>query len=1014
MINTIFRDFSYEILPKRLETYDKYCKIIRWGRRNPTRFLETFLFLEFTDHQKWIFLNSWCKQVSVILASRNSGKALPLDTYVYRAIMFSDLSQVLEIEKVKLEDIQLGDYIIDKDGKPTKVIELHPIIFDDVYEVEFEDGSIVKCNGDHLWYVYDFSKKACYSRERQIQDTYVWPTKDMIGNLMFRPDKPRYRFATPINSPIELSEKNLELEPYILGLWLGDGFKKRREIACDKQDIEEEINILYDLNKNNWTFEAKDTDWLEDSNYDYIVIGHSEDDLTKKPRKFTELLKELNIYGNKHIPDVYMNASYEQRMELLRGLFDSDGYCSKQGEFEFGQKEEKLAYDVYYLLRSLGFKCKITKNDDIITKAGKKTYSYSVIGFASKTQSLFKLKRKHDRQHEKFAIKSKYKAIKEIRKTNIKKAMRCITVDNESGTFIIGDDMTVTHNSYLTSPIVMAYSLLFPNHNTYILAPTGNQAQETFTKLEDLAKGNIASALGVSTFFLDECVRQNSKADPFTHDKNSYTVGLYNGSSINTLNSVAKNIVGIRSSLNVYDEAGKIDRDFYSLTEPFTAQDTNFITGANINTDIYPIQPPNKRMYLSSAEGIDSQLFDMYKLCFQKMLVGDPDYFVCDIDCQLSLHPYKDGKPMKPLVSQATIDAAFKTNPYKATREYYNKFDNDAGEDVFLRRSVIRKACQTYYPVHENEDGKKKYIIAYDPATKLDNSIIMVAEIFRDEQRGLMAKFVECINLIEETASGQKMVIQKPEQLEILKNVIVKFNKGAVDYDNIINLCLDSGAGGGGMDIGQYLMKEFIGPDGMLHRGWIDLEDPYMSIRADDYPGNCDKLTMFNFKRDKVNAYERTQSAVNQGLVIFPNSINPRGELEFEIQEEDGSLSMRYEKVPKEDLHALTQFDLAKEELGVFQKITKPNKTIIFELSADAKSKNFHDDRADCVAMICNKLMLMRAEEALGVVEKESEYSEMFKKALQKHKKPNNPFDNGTRGNPFINRRGPSSGKFGM
>lgn len=95
----------------------------------------------------------------------------------------------------------------------------------------------------------------------------------------------------------------------------------------------------------------------------------------------------------------------------------------------------------------------------------------------------------------------------------------------------------------------MAYSLLYPNHNTYILAPTGNQAQETFTKLEDLAKGNIASALGVSTFFLDECVRQNSKADPFTHDKNSYTVNLYNGSSINTLNSVAKNIVGIRLKL---------------------------------------------------------------------------------------------------------------------------------------------------------------------------------------------------------------------------------------------------------------------------------------------------------------------------------------------------------------------------------------------------------------------------------------------------------------------------------
>lgn len=100
--------------------------------------------------------------------------------------------------------------------------------------------------------------------------------------------------------------------------------------------------------------------------------------------------------------------------------------------------------------------------------------------------------------------------------------------------------------SYMTSPITMAYSLLFPNHHTYFMAPSGNQSQETFTKLEDLAKGNIASALGVSPFFLMECVKQNAKADPFTHDKNSYEVKLFNGSSINTLNSVAKTIVGIR------------------------------------------------------------------------------------------------------------------------------------------------------------------------------------------------------------------------------------------------------------------------------------------------------------------------------------------------------------------------------------------------------------------------------------------------------------------------------------
>lgn len=103
-----------------------------------------------------------------------------------------------------------------------------------------------------------------------------------------------------------------------------------------------------------------------------------------------------------------------------------------------------------------------------------------------------------------------------------------------------------TGKSFSAAPFVMAKSMLYPNFKTYIMAPTGSQAQETFTKLEDLAKGNIASVLGVSQVFLMECVAQNSKADPFTHDKNSYHVQLYNGSEINTLNSVAKNVVGVR------------------------------------------------------------------------------------------------------------------------------------------------------------------------------------------------------------------------------------------------------------------------------------------------------------------------------------------------------------------------------------------------------------------------------------------------------------------------------------
>ena len=81
-INVIFNDFSYEILPKRLETYNKYCKILRWGRRNPTRFMEQFMGLQFNDYQKYCFLGTWRAATSVLLMSRSSGKALALDTPV--------------------------------------------------------------------------------------------------------------------------------------------------------------------------------------------------------------------------------------------------------------------------------------------------------------------------------------------------------------------------------------------------------------------------------------------------------------------------------------------------------------------------------------------------------------------------------------------------------------------------------------------------------------------------------------------------------------------------------------------------------------------------------------------------------------------------------------------------------------------------------------------------------------------------------------------------------------------
>ena len=128
-----------------------------------------------------------------------------------------------------------------------------------------------------------------------------------------------------------------------------------------------------------------------------------------------------------------------------------------------------------------------------------------------------------------------------------------------------------------------------------------------------------------------------------------------------------------------------------------------------------------------------------------------------------------------------------------------------------------------------------------------------------------------------------------------------------------------------------------------MHIGFIDENDPYMAIRADDYPGNSKNLKMFNFKKEKEIAYERAQAAINQGLAIFPNDLNVKNEMEIYETKPDGQTVIRYEKVSFEEMNSLTQISLMKEEIVGMTKVKKPSGSVAFELSPEAKQRNMHD-----------------------------------------------------------------------
>lgn len=983
-INVIFNKTEYDLSNRKLELLDKYNRVIQWGRQHPVRFMEHFFKLEFTDHQKYVLLSSWTPQIIVWLMSRNSGKALDLKTKVYK----SD-------SECTVGDLKVGDEIYGSDGNLTKVIHLNPVLInEDTYEIEFEDGEKIQCNKEHIWCVYDRNKRECTDRNNFVLCTI----EDIIGHEKTYKKNSKYfeyRFHIPLNKPINYTQKEFLIHPYLLGAWLGDGYKHAPKIASSTNDVAEMTEILTPY-VNNISYEKEK---LKENGYVIKIDVKSQvkDTLLKN-------LRELNIYKNKHIPEEYFYGSIEQRVELLQGLMDTDGAVCKSGYCEFTQSNYNLIHQVSRLLNTLGIKNNVKhKITNYIKKDGTLAETYRIQFRTDKELPCFKLTRKLNRLPDKLIKCTTKKAIISIKKVT-SKPMRCITIENPDGLFLCGEKCTVTHNSYLSAPFIMAKSILIPNFHAYIMSVTGGQSQETFGKMEDLALGQIASVTGTTQVFLNEILKKDAGQSGFVHDKNSHYCTLYNGSSINTLNSKAENIVGIRSNLNFYDEAGKIDRNFYDLTKPFATQNTDFITGSGVNANCYPRQMPNQIIYASSAEDIFTELWDAYKIGAMEMIMGNDKYFVCDIDCRFSLSPTMNGKPFQALISKDKVDDAIEKNEFKANREYFNKFDTSGGQDALVNHSTLILNSQGYEPIFENPNGETKFLIIYDPSSKLDNSVILVAIFFKDPQKGHMLKIVNCKNLIEKKKNGEKKILQKPEQIKLIKQIILDYNGSALDYKNIERVIIDGGSGGGGSDISQFLMPNWRGEDGTEHLGLIDKEDSYSKEFIDRFPAAKDILTLANFTRDKVKMYEDTQDAIYQGLVIFPKDLNPKNEMEFERINEQGTTEYYWEKLDSKGVSAITEIEMMKYELMGIQKNknTSTNK-ISFDTVHSKKLEGLKDDRADCMAMACHYLMKLRAKDKLDNYKPEgNDFTKLFKEKVMQ--KDNNPFSGGA--NPFINNGG--------
>ena len=341
----------------------------------------------------------------------------------------------------KMGDLKKGDYVFDMHGESVKILNTHPHKNKDIYEVIFNDGSKVKCGLEHLWYVQNINWKKKEWRTLSLEEILRIGIHNKISESHIKQGiKKRNKWFIPTVKPIQYSEKNYFMHPYVLGIYIGDGNIYNDAVGISIPDYEyESANRISSLL--NEGFKLSKNSKINCSQY--TIIKTSENN--SKINTFIQEIKrlELNIYGNnKFIPYEYKLGSIEQRIELLKGLMDANGSISKKNnKIEYSTNSHQLAEDVAELVFSLGGIAKIHSSN--MVKNNKNIEKYQVIikiGFCP-----FNIERKAERYNPTLN-KKLIRYIEDIKYFG-KEDAQCIYVESPEHTYVTGNRYVVTHNT---------------------------------------------------------------------------------------------------------------------------------------------------------------------------------------------------------------------------------------------------------------------------------------------------------------------------------------------------------------------------------------------------------------------------------------------------------------------------------------------------------------------------------------------------------------------------------------
>lgn len=384
--------------------------------------------------------DSW--NVWLYLAGRGAGKALRVDTPIPTPEGWKSIGEIVA-----------GDKVFDEQGNICTVVEAHnPYVPERMYKVTFSDGEVIYADGDHQWVTWTHQDRKQYLRYKDSVSDFP---EDWVNHRISLTDShgnvtglvgPKIRttdevFTTqsigirkdrnhciPLAQPLSLSKKDLPLEPYVLGYWLGDGESKSGTLFAGDEDLDSLISIL--------------------KTYGYDPIARRKKTVNNiNNLKISNLLTQLGVLRNKHVPDQYLRASEQQRLELLRGLMDSDGSADpKKSTVEFCSTNKSLALSVLELARSLSER-PVLKESRAKLREKDCGPRYRVTWRPSHHVP-FLLARKANKikPRNAQALRHRHRMIVSVEPT-IAALSRCLTVDSPNSMYLAGSGMIPTHNT---------------------------------------------------------------------------------------------------------------------------------------------------------------------------------------------------------------------------------------------------------------------------------------------------------------------------------------------------------------------------------------------------------------------------------------------------------------------------------------------------------------------------------------------------------------------------------------